>query len=90
MLALAMFTVLVAGLVFLLRFLYALDCEIRSTRMHAKAKVEHASAYQFASGMRVHQAVPVLTLVHTNTFWERIDPHPTSGLVGSSRERISA
>ena len=54
MLVLAMFlSIGFAAVLFLLRFLFALDSEISSERKRSKARFDHITAYRTSSGDRV-------------------------------------
>jgi hypothetical protein len=74
MLVMAIFlSICFTAVLFLLRFLFALESEVRSGRKRSKASVDHTTAYEVPSGIRVQDATPVLTLVHANT-WTRVRP----------------
>jgi hypothetical protein len=69
MLALAMFiSICFVAVLFLLRFLLALNSEVSAERKRSKARVDHITAYQMPSGIRVQGTIPVLTMVHSNAF----------------------
>jgi hypothetical protein len=74
MLVLATFIlVCMVAVLFLLRFFFALESEVRSARKHSQARVEHISAYQIPSGIRV---VPVLAVVHSDSWWQPVSVRP--------------
>jgi hypothetical protein len=71
MLVLAMFiSICFVAVLFLLRFLFALNSEVSSERKRSKARVDHITAYQTSSGVRVQGMIPVLTMVHSSS-WGR-------------------
>lgn len=66
MLVLAMFiSICLVAVLFLLRFLFALNSEVSSERKRSKARVDHITVYQTSSGTRVQDLTPVLTMVHS-------------------------
>ncbi len=66
MLVLATFiSICIAAVLFLLRFLFALESELRSAPR--AACVEHISAYRVPFGGGPRGRAPALTLVHSNT-----------------------
>jgi hypothetical protein len=58
-----------SGVLFLLRFLFALESEIRAERMRSKATVEHVTAFPTPSGFR--EAASLLTVAHSRP-WQPI------------------
>jgi hypothetical protein len=87
MLVLAMFlSIGFAAVLFLLRFLFALDSEISSERKRSKTRVDHITAYRTPSGILVYGTAPALTLAHSNSWRPDVRVRPIST---DSRERNS-
>jgi hypothetical protein len=87
MLVLAMFlSIGSAAVLFLLRFLFALNSEISSEQKRSLGSFDHITAYRISSGDRVSGVAPALTLV-----WrQEVGARPDSRLVSvNSRERNS-
>jgi hypothetical protein len=62
MLVLTIFvSVCMAAVLFLLRFFFALESEIRAEHKRAKVRVDHVTTYQTPAGIRVQEATPVFT-----------------------------
>jgi len=91
MLVLAMFfSICFAAVLFLLRFLFAIDSEISSERKRSKEKVDHVTAYQVPSGVRVYGTAPALNLVYSRSWRQEVGVRPHSKLISiDARERNS-
>jgi hypothetical protein len=67
MLALATFiSICVVAILFLLRFLFAIESEIRSARKSSPSCVKRLSIYPIPSSAGADGSVPALTLVHSD------------------------
>jgi hypothetical protein len=87
MMVLATFTTICgAAVLFLLRFLFALESESRSARMRQS---ENVSAYRTHSGSQVSDSAPVLMLVHYKSPRQVAAVRPTFMGASVSRERNS-
>ncbi len=66
MLVLAIFfSICIAAVLFMLRFLLALDSEVRSLQTYPAARLERVSTGQ--AGARVRESAPAITLVHSRS-----------------------
>ena len=62
MLAMTVFiSVCMVAVLFLLRFLFAVESEIRAEHKRARTRVDHVTTYQTPAGIRVQEATPVFT-----------------------------
>jgi hypothetical protein len=67
MLPLAIFiTICIASVLFLLRFLFALQAESKNARAHSAVVITHLAAHRAQTAKQVRDSAPVLTLVHSD------------------------
>jgi hypothetical protein len=68
MLVLAVFIpICTVAVLFLLRFLFALESEFKSARKPLAERVSRISTFRISSGAGAHGSAPVLTLVHSSS-----------------------
>ena len=68
MLVLAVFSsICTVAVLFLLRFLFALESEVKSTRKPLAERVNRISTFRILPGAGTHGSAPVLTLVHSSS-----------------------
>jgi hypothetical protein len=91
MLVLAMFiSICFVAVLFLLRFLFALNSEVSAEHKRSTARIDHITAYQTSSGARVQGLTPVLTMVHSNSWQKDVRVRPLARPIPiDSRERNS-
>lgn len=75
MMVLATFiSICVVAVLFLLRFLIALEAEMRAERRRSTARLDCISTYRFSPGAGAYASEPVLTLIHSNAELARSAP----------------
>jgi hypothetical protein len=68
MMVLATFiSICIAAVLFLLRFLFAVESECRAARRVSTARLHSLSTYRIPSGGGAYALAPALALVHSNT-----------------------
>jgi hypothetical protein len=69
MLFLTMFVLIcLAAVLFLLRFLYAIDSALSSEPKRVKARVDHITTFQTRSGSRDQGRAPVLAMIQPSSW----------------------
>ena len=72
------FTICSVAVLFLLRFLFALESETRSARTRPAAAVVRVSANRFQPVSQRYDSAPVLTVVHSNASRQGVAARPIS------------